>query len=98
MVAVTFDKFEDLEEGADESWETCWAAGSSPAENLRTRFLQAIDPSLRTRVSKALDSLHGDAPGLRVWLSRIRSGATVFPEPIPESLIQVYFEHPEALP
>jgi glyoxylase-like metal-dependent hydrolase (beta-lactamase superfamily II) len=72
--------------GALREWasvaRTAWRAGQDVEEALRRRFgaeLEALDPDQRLRV-EALNGLHSNAEGLKLWLSR-SDGAPAPPGP-----------------
>ncbi len=67
-------------------------------EDVRRMFLGAIAPSQRAKVEESLAAGRYTGVGLHAWLDSIISEETYLPSEIPPSLVQAYFDYPEALP
>lgn len=62
------------------------------------RFLEAVEPQQRERVSIALDDPHGGGWGLRLWVSAIVWGSAMMPTKIPAAVIDVYLVDTDVIP
>jgi hypothetical protein len=80
--------------GPLDSWlpyETHW-------EEIRQRFLAAIDPGLREGIEHLMHQPHYSGFGIRAWLNSLATGASMLVEPLPYQVVKVYLDYPEAMP
>lgn len=78
--------------------ELSWGDDSHAWEDARRRLLEAVDADLRSAVERLLARPRFGGVGIRCWVDRIASGATVAPDSVPAAVIRVYLEHSEAMP
>jgi hypothetical protein len=62
------------------------------------RFTAAVPQCIRGSVERALHGLHGGGSGLRAWVSSVAWRGGKLPQEIPQQLVQVYLDDPEAAP
>jgi hypothetical protein len=62
------------------------------------KFLSSVPDELKDKVGHSLKSMHSGGFGLRAWVNSLTYRNSQLPHSIPEGLIQVYFNDPEAFP
>jgi hypothetical protein len=62
------------------------------------RFLDAVSARQRDQVAKLLSQPNNGGSGLREWVSAIASRGATLPKVVPEAVIDVYLNDPEAVP
>ena len=86
---------ETPEEGAQISWVT---ALPPSWRQCKTRFLVLLPESLRDQVANAIVEPDSRGRELRMWLRRLAAEQVWPRHALPDSLIQVYLDDPDAMP
>jgi hypothetical protein len=67
-------------------------------QNVCLRFLNAVSVNQRAAVAQSLRQPNNGGSGLREWVSAIAYRGATIPDAIPETVIDIYLNDPEAVP
>lgn len=63
-----------------------------------TRLVNAVPTEQRVTVQRLIESRDGGGAGLREWIAAVAYRRAVLPELIPQGVVDVYVQDPEAVP